>query len=41
VATVAIDGAANAALLAVEILAVNDVDLAKKLAVYRQQWTAP
>jgi 5-(carboxyamino)imidazole ribonucleotide mutase len=41
VATVAIDGAANAALLAIEILAVNDVDLAKKLAVYRQQWTAP
>jgi 5-(carboxyamino)imidazole ribonucleotide mutase len=31
VATVAIDGAANAALLAVEILAVSDPDLAKKL----------
>jgi 5-(carboxyamino)imidazole ribonucleotide mutase len=41
VATVAIDGAANAALLAVQILAVNDADLAKKLAAYRQQWTAP
>jgi len=31
VATVAIDGAANAALLAVEILAVSDVSLAEKL----------
>ena len=31
VATVAIDGAANAALLAVEILAVTDGDLAEKL----------
>lgn len=31
VATVAIDGAANAALLAVEILAVSDDELAKKL----------
>ena len=32
VATVAIDGAANAALLAVQILAVSDEELAKKLA---------
>ena len=32
VATVAIDGAANAALLAIQILAVSDADLAKKLA---------
>ena len=31
VATVAIDGAANAALLAIQILAVSDVDLADKL----------
>jgi 5-(carboxyamino)imidazole ribonucleotide mutase len=31
VATVAIDGAANAALLAMQILAVNDLDLAQKL----------
>ena len=31
VATVAIDGAANAALLAIEILAVSDEDLAEKL----------
>ena len=31
VATVAIDGAANAALLAIQILAVEDVSLAEKL----------
>ncbi len=31
VATVAIDGAANAALIAIQILAVEDADLAKKL----------
>ena len=41
VATVAIDGAANAALLAVEILAVTDAGLADRLAAYRRQWTAP
>jgi 5-(carboxyamino)imidazole ribonucleotide mutase len=41
VATVAIDGAANAAMLAVEILAVSDGALEKKLAGYREQWTAP
>lgn len=35
VATVAIDGAVNAALLSIQILAVSDVELAKKLAVAR------
>ena len=39
VATVAIDGAANAAVLAIEILAVTDETLAKKLAAYRERWT--
>ena len=38
VATVAIDGAANAALLAIEILAVTDDELAKRLAEYRAEW---
>ena len=38
VATVAIDGAANAALLAIEILAVTDTALEQKLADYRAQW---
>ena len=37
VATVAIDGAANAALLAVQILALNDQDLASKVADYRSE----
>ena len=37
VATVAIDGAANAALLAVQILAVSDEALAEKLAAYRKK----
>lgn len=37
VATVAIDGAANAALLAVEILSVSDDELAKKLSDKRAQ----
>lgn len=37
VATVAINGAANAALLAAEILAVTDEDLAKKLAKKREE----
>jgi 5-(carboxyamino)imidazole ribonucleotide mutase len=41
VATVAIDGAANAGLLAVEILAVSDPELADRLAVYRGRWTSP
>jgi 5-(carboxyamino)imidazole ribonucleotide mutase len=38
VATVAIDGAVNAALLAVEILAVTDEALAERLADFRAQW---
>jgi 5-(carboxyamino)imidazole ribonucleotide mutase len=37
VATVAVNGAANAALLAVEILAVTDERLAKELAAYRAE----
>ena len=40
VATVAIDGAANAALLAVEILAVEDPGLAEKLRLAREKETA-
>jgi 5-(carboxyamino)imidazole ribonucleotide mutase len=36
VATVAIDGASNAALLAVAILAINDDKLREKLAAYRK-----
>ena len=39
VATVAIDGAANAGLLAVQILAVEDENLAEKLAAYRKKAT--
>lgn len=39
VATVAIDGAANAGLLAVQILAVTNDDLAAKLAAYRKKAT--
>jgi phosphoribosylcarboxyaminoimidazole (NCAIR) mutase len=35
---VAVDGAANAALLAIEILAVTDATLAKKLTAYRESW---
>jgi 5-(carboxyamino)imidazole ribonucleotide mutase len=38
VATVAIDGAGNAGLLAAQILAVTDDDLAKKLADLRTEW---
>ncbi len=38
VATVAINGAQNAALLAIQILAVTDADLARKLAEARGQW---
>ena len=38
VATVAIDGALNAALLVVEMLAISDDGLAKRLADYRAQW---
>lgn len=37
VATVAIDGAKNAAILAVEIMAVSDPELAGKLADYRRK----
>lgn len=37
VATVAINGAANAAILAVEILALADADLTSKLADYREE----
>lgn len=37
VATVAIDGAANAAILAVQILAVDDMDLSAKLLAARQK----
>jgi len=38
VATVAIDGAQNAALLVVEMLAISDEGLAKRLDDYRAQW---
>lgn len=38
VATVAIDGAMNAAILAAQILAVTDEDIAKKLDELRQAW---
>jgi 5-(carboxyamino)imidazole ribonucleotide mutase len=38
VATVAINGAQNAALLAIQILAVTDEDLAEKLAEARTEW---
>jgi len=41
VATVAIDGAANAALLAIEILAVSDTSLADQLAASRRAWESP
>lgn len=37
VATVAVDGATNAALLAVAILAVGDPDLTEQLAAYRKE----
>lgn len=38
VATVAVDGAANAAYLAASILSVTDRDIAEKLAAYRASW---
>jgi 5-(carboxyamino)imidazole ribonucleotide mutase len=38
VATVAVDGSANAAILAVEILAVTDDKLAERLAKFRAEW---
>jgi 5-(carboxyamino)imidazole ribonucleotide mutase len=40
VATVAIDGAANAALLCIQMLAIEDADLAKKLTAARATGTA-
>ena len=40
VATVAVDGAANAALLAIEILALSNDELAARLTAYRQSWQA-
>ena len=40
VATVAIDGAANAALLAIEMLAISDEDLARRLSDARAKETA-
>jgi 5-(carboxyamino)imidazole ribonucleotide mutase len=40
VATVAIDGSVNAALLAVEILAVSDPELREKLIGYRKRLAA-
>jgi 5-(carboxyamino)imidazole ribonucleotide mutase len=40
VATVAIDGAANAAMLALEILAITDAGIAKQLASHREGWSA-
>jgi len=40
VATVAIDGAANAAVLAAEILAVHDSDIARRLASYRADFAS-
>jgi len=40
VATVAIDGAANAALLAIEILAISDEELAEKLKASREKASA-
>ncbi len=38
VATVAVDGSANAAILAVEILSVNDDKLVERLAEFRAAW---
>lgn len=40
VATVAIDGAANAAILAAQILALGDPELAKKLAAFKEEMAA-
>jgi 5-(carboxyamino)imidazole ribonucleotide mutase len=41
VATVAVDGAMNAALLAVQMLAIDDDDLAKQLAEHRAEMAPP
>ncbi|HUJ64276.1 MAG TPA: 5-(carboxyamino)imidazole ribonucleotide mutase [Acidimicrobiales bacterium] len=38
VATVAVDGAANAALLAVEMFAITEAALEERLAAYRAEW---
>lgn len=40
VATVAVDGALNAALLVVEMLAISDARLAERLSEYRARWAA-
>jgi 5-(carboxyamino)imidazole ribonucleotide mutase len=40
VATVAIDGAANAAILAAEMLAITDAEVAKRIDEFRGEWTA-
>lgn len=40
VATVAVNGGANAALLAIEMMSIEDASLAEKLAVYREKQTA-
>jgi 5-(carboxyamino)imidazole ribonucleotide mutase len=40
VATVAIDGAANAAMLAIEILAISEPSLTSKLAAHREGWSS-
>jgi len=37
VATVAIDGSANAAVLAIEILSVHDAELAERLVTFRDE----
>ena len=41
VATVAVDGAANAALLVIEMLSITDRGLADRLAAYRAAWVSP
>jgi len=41
VATVAIDGAANAAILAAEMLAINDSGVAERLDQLRAEWAPP
>lgn len=41
VATVGIDNGANAALLAVEMLALKDKELGKRIAEYRKRWKTP
>jgi len=41
VATVAVDGAVNAALLAVQMLSVTDPALAGALATYREEMASP